>query len=140
MFDDSREGTPVVIDPTRAIEWMIGLPAITFLKGEDGADGETRIHLETKASSAGCPRCGVVARAKDRSRVELVDLPMFGRPVRLVWHKRRWRCADADCTKGSWTEEDHRIAAPRQVLTVQVGPLGDGPGRSVRPQRERGGR
>ncbi|MGH9066072.1 MAG: ISL3 family transposase [Acidimicrobiales bacterium] len=99
---------------------MIGLPAITFLRGEDGADGEARIHVETKATPVGCPTCGVMARVKDRSRVELVDLPMFGRSVRLVWHKRRWRCADADCTKGSWTEEDPRIAARRQVLTARA--------------------
>jgi transposase len=110
----------VVTDPTRAIEWMIGLPTVTFLGGEDGTNGEARIHLETKASSVGCPKCGVVARVKDRSRVELVDLAMFGRPVRLVWHKRRWVCADADCAGGSWTEEEHGIAAPRQVLTTRA--------------------
>jgi len=109
-----------VTDPTRAVEWMIGLPAITFLEGEDGVDGEARIHVETKAAPVGCPKCGVVARVKDRSRVELVDLPIFGRPVRLVWHKRRWVCADADCTNGSWTEEERRIAAPRQVLTARA--------------------
>jgi transposase len=57
---------------------------------------------------------------KDRPCVELVDPPMFGRPARLVWHKRRWVCADADCAKGLWTEEDERIAAPRQVLTARA--------------------
>jgi transposase len=62
----------------------------------------------------------VVARVKDRPCVELVDLPMFGRPARLVWHKRRWVCADADCAKGSWTEADERIAAPRQILTARA--------------------
>ena len=107
-------------DPTRALEWMIGLPVITFLGGEDGADGEARIHVETQASRLGCPNCGAVARVKDRSRVELVDLPLFGRPTRLVWHKRRWKCPDADCPVGSWTEEDDRIAAPRQVLTSRA--------------------
>ena len=25
-------------------------------------------------------------------QVELVDLPAFGRPARLVQHRRRWRC------------------------------------------------
>ena len=107
-------------DPTRALEWMIGLPVITFLGGEDGAAGEARIHVETRASRLGCPDCGVVARVKDRSRVELVDLPLFGRPTRLVWHKRRWTCPDGDCPVGSWTEEDDRIAAPRQVLTSRA--------------------
>jgi transposase len=99
---------------------MIGLPAVTFLGAEDGLGGEARIHIETKASLAGCPTCGAIARVKDRSRVELVDLPMFGRLARLVWHKRRWVCAGADCSNGSWTEADHRIAAPRQVLTARA--------------------
>jgi transposase len=110
----------VETDPTRALEWMIGLPAITFLGAEDGADDEARIHVETKPSPLGCPRCGVLARVKDRSRVELVDLALFGRPARLVWHKRRWECPDEDCTVGSWTEEDDRIASPRQVLTSRA--------------------
>lgn len=120
MFDDFSGGTPVETDPTRAIEWMIGLPAVRFLGCGDGDDDEARIHVETKASSVGRPSCGVLAREKDRPCVEVVDLPMFGRPARLVWHKRRFVCADADCAKGSWTEEDGRIAAPRQVLTARA--------------------
>ncbi len=38
--------------------------------------------------------------------MELVDLAVFGRPVRLVWHKRRWRCWDPDCAAGTVTEQD----------------------------------
>ena len=119
----------MVTDPTRALEWMIGLRAIAFLGAEDGPGELARIHVETKASLVGCPRCGVLARVKDRSAVELVDLALFGRPTRLVWHKRRWMCPDGDCEMASWTEEDDRIAGPRQVLssraarwaTIQVG-------------------
>lgn len=110
----------MVTDPTRALEWMIGLRVIAFLGAEDGARDQARIHIETKPSLVGCPRCGVFARVKDRSAVELVDLPVFGRPTRLVWHKRRWMCPDSDCAMGSWTEEDDRIAGPRQVLTSRA--------------------
>src|SRR5579863_1442227 len=99
---------------------MIGLPDVRFLGVEDGPRGEALVHVETKASVGGCPTCGVVARVKDRAMVELVDLPMFGRPARLVWHKRRWVCPDAGCQKGSWTEEDPRIAPRRQVLTARA--------------------
>jgi len=97
--------------------WMIGLPDITFLAVEDGPGGVGRIHVETVTRSVGCPSCGVPAQVKDRPRVELVDLPLQGRPCRLVWWKRRWMCPDGDCTMGSWTEEDDRIAGPRQLLT-----------------------
>ena len=91
---------------------MIGLPEVTFLGVEDGPGGVGKIHVETVARSVGCPRCGVVARIKDRPRVELVDLPVSGRPICLVWRKRRWCCPDPDCEMGSWTEEDYRIASP----------------------------
>ena len=57
-----------------------------------------------------CPECGIRAHLKDQRIVTLVDLPCFGKCTRLIWHKRRWRCPDADCTNGSWTEEDDRIA------------------------------
>jgi transposase len=36
-------------------------------------------------------------------------LPISGRPVRLVWRKRRWRCRDADCDRASFTESNSLI-------------------------------
>jgi len=74
----------------------------------------------------------VVARVKDRPQIELVDLRLYDRPTRLVWHKRRWECREADCPVGSWTEQDDRIAAPRQVLTSWAARWAHGPAR-VRP-------
>ena len=129
----------MVTDPTRALEWMIGLPGVAFLGAEDSTDGMARIHVETTASLVGCPRCGVLARVKDRSTVELVDLPLFG--ARPAWcGTSAGGCVPtADCAMGSWTEEDDRIAAPRQVLTARVGSVGDDPGRPSCPQRQRGG-
>ena len=50
----------------------------------------------------------------------LVDLPAFGRPVRLVWHKRRWRCARDGCEAGSVTEQAAEIAPPRALLTSRA--------------------
>jgi transposase len=58
---------------------------------------------------------------KDRPSVELVDLPCFGRPTRLVWRKRRWSCPDAACATGSWTEDVPAIAASRLVMTDRAG-------------------
>ena len=60
------------------------------------------------------------AQLKEWATVVLVDLPVYGRPTRLVWHKRRWMCPDGDCPLGSWTEEDDRIAAARQLLTARA--------------------
>ena len=53
--------------------------------------------------------------------MELVDLPAFGRPVRLVWHKRRWRCARRGCSAGAVTEQDPAIAPVRERLTARAG-------------------
>ena len=53
--------------------------------------------------------------------VELVDLPVFGRPTRLVWRKRRWRCFDGHCAAGTVTEQDPRIAPERERLTTRAG-------------------
>jgi transposase len=64
---------------------------------------------------------GVIAQVTDRPGVVLVDLPVFGRAARLVWHKRRWRCADPDCAKSNCTEEETRIAASRMAFTDRAG-------------------
>ena len=60
------------------------------------------------------------AEAKDRLRVDIRDLPCFGRPARLVWLKRRWRCVDPDCAAKTWTEGTEHVA-PRAVLTLRAG-------------------
>jgi transposase len=52
--------------------------------------------------------------------VEVRDLACFGRPARLVWSKRRWRCADADCDAKTWTEQSLDFDA-QAVLTRRAG-------------------
>jgi transposase len=47
------------------------------------------------------------------------DLPLAGRPVRLVWAKRLWRCAESSCPVRTWSEEVDEIA-PRAVLTERA--------------------
>jgi transposase len=57
-------------------------------------DGEWWLAVETTAGRVGCPACGVRAIGHGRRHVEARDLPIAGRPVRLVWSKRIWRCVD----------------------------------------------
>jgi transposase len=90
------------------------------------------LHIETTADVAGCPECGVVASGKGWRVVWFSDLTCLETPVQLAWHKRRWRCLEASCPTGSWTEVDERIAGSRLRLTdraarwatQQVGELG----------------
>jgi transposase len=102
-------------------ELLVGLPAITVLGVDDQRADAVVVHIEARSPRPGCPACGVSARVKDRPAVELVDLPCFGRPARLVWHKCRWCCADGDCPMGSWTGEDPRIAPARAAMTDRAG-------------------
>ncbi len=105
----------------RMCELLVGLPDVGVL-GVDDEDGvPVRIHIETPDTRPGCPTCGVLAVAKDRTPVAFVDLPVFGRPASLVWHKRRWSCEDPDCPNRTWTEEDPRIAFPRLAMTSRAG-------------------
>jgi hypothetical protein len=61
-------------DPTRALAWMIGLPAVRYL-------------------------FGTVSQVKDRPCGVTVDLPLYDRVSRRVWHKRGFTCADGDCAQ-----------------------------------------
>lgn len=108
-------------DATRMCALLVGLPAVNVLAVDGDTDHRLRVHVETTASTVGCWGCGTRAWVKDRPTVELVDLAAFGRPAVLVWHKRRWRCPDADCEIASWTETDPRIAAARAGVTDRAG-------------------
>jgi transposase len=107
-------------DPTRTCAILVDLPDVVILRA-DRIGAEFQVHVESCASRRGCPECGVIAVVKDRPVVAFVDLPVYGNPTKLFWHKRRFRCGDPDCEKGTWTEEDHRIAGPRMAMTDRAG-------------------
>ncbi|QPK81210.1 ISL3 family transposase [Schaalia sp. ZJ405] len=79
------------------------------------------IVIEQSLSGVVCPACGGPARVKDRPRVMLVDLPVYGRPMRLVWRKHRFTCPDLSCEQMSWTSTDRRIASSRCRMTTRAG-------------------
>ncbi len=76
------------------------------------------IAIETTLQVVGCGACGTRAESQDRMAVELRDLACFGRPARLVWRKRRWRCRDADCETKTWTETSPQFSAPAEAATL----------------------
>jgi transposase len=113
-------------------ELLVGLPDVTVLAVDDRPGVPVVVHVESRLGRTWCRACGCRASVKDRPSVELVDLPCFGRPARLVWRKHRWSCRQGACPAGSWTHLDAGIAAPRAAMTnraarwatVQVGKLG----------------
>jgi transposase len=72
-------------------------------------DGELFISVETTATVVGCGSCGVRATGHGRSVIQMCDLPSGGRPVRLVWRKRKWICRDSDCEAKSFTERSDLV-------------------------------
>ncbi len=78
------------------------------------------ITVETTADFVGCGACGIRAVAHERKLVAIRDLACFGRPARLVWRKRRWRCVEPACEAKTWTEDSEHVDA-QVVLTRRAG-------------------
>jgi transposase len=81
--------------------------------------GEWQLAVQTTATVVGCAGCGVRATPHGRRTVRVRDLPIGGRPVVLVWHKRLWRCQEPACGVRTWTEQAAAIR-PRAVLTERA--------------------
>lgn len=82
-------------------------------------EGTVRVDVETDVDLTGCPDCGVVAVGHGRRVQVLHDAPCFGRPVRVWWRKRIWRCPEPSCPRSTWTEE-HPYAPARAKLTTRA--------------------
>ncbi len=89
---------------------VLGMEGFVLLAAVE-VDGELHQLVETEATAVGCPGCGTRALAKGRRRTKVRDLPCGGRPVVVVWAKRIWRCSDADCDVGSWSETSPLITS-----------------------------
>jgi transposase len=106
-------------DGTGLAEALLGLAGFRVLAVTE-TPAEVVIEIETTAAVVGCPGCGVRAEAQDRMAVDIRDLPCFGRPARLVWRKRRWRCREVLCGERTWTETSDHVST-RAVLTHRAG-------------------
>lgn len=106
-------------DATGLAEAMLGLEGFVVL-GVREDPAELVITIQTTADLVGCTGCGIRAEAQDRMSIEIRDLACFGRPTRLVWRKRRWRCREALCPVRTWTETSPAAMA-RQLITWRAG-------------------
>ena len=58
-----------------------------------------------------CPDCGVLSTARHSSYLRhLKDLPVQGRPVKLVVHVARWRCRNPDCKRQIFCQRLNEVA------------------------------
>ncbi len=106
-------------DGTGLAEALLGLEGFRVLAVSE-AEAEVVVTIETTLEVVGCGRCGTRAQAQDRMPIDIRDLACFGRPARLRWIKRRWRCVDADCEARTWTERSTDVDA-QAVLTRRAG-------------------
>lgn len=106
-------------DGTGLAEALLGLPGFRVLGVSETLE-EVVIRVETTVVFTGCEGCGTRAEAQDRVEVAVRDLPCFGRPARLVWRKRRWRCREPLCERKTWTESSEHLDA-QVVLTRRAG-------------------
>ncbi len=116
-------------DRRRVNELIVGLGDVEVL-GVDETVGLLRVQVWGRSPRLQCWACGGSLWSRGERFVELVDLPVFGRSTRLVWHKRRWRCPAVDCAVQTVTEQDRDIGLWRVGLTARAGLLGDFSGRS----------
>jgi transposase len=106
-------------DATGTAEALLGLVGFRVLEVEE-TPAEVVILIELVAETVGCPECGVVARAHGRTVVDCRDLAAFGRPARLRWRKRRFRCEEPRCRIRTWVETSPEFSA-RCLLTNRAG-------------------
>ena len=109
------------IDATRMCELLVGLPAVSVLGVGELPSGGLLTAIESRATRPACPTCAEPAHIKERPAVELVDVPVFGRPTRLQWRKHRWSCLQRSCPMGSRMAQDPRIAHRRMGLSDRAG-------------------
>jgi len=100
-------------------EVLLGLSGLRVLDVVE-SDAEVVISVESTATRAFCRACGVRAEPQDRMPVDIRDLACFGRPARLRWSKRRWRCRESQCPAKTWTEHSDHVDA-QAVLTRRAG-------------------
>jgi transposase len=100
----------------------------TLLLGIEGL-GVERVDLEVEGgrvahvvtadeTAAACPSCGVFSTSlKGHATTHPRDIPYGASPVRLVWHKRRWRCREQGCPRKSFTESLPAVPARARLTT-----------------------
>ena len=102
-------------------EKLVGLGDVDLVGINDSGEGAPLgVVIGSRKPRPSCEACGGPVWSKGERTVVLVDLPAFGRPVRLRWRKRRWTCPNPDCALRSFIEQDPTIGPQRALLTSRA--------------------
>ena len=124
------------VDPTRVCELLVGLGDVEVLGVDDEAGAPLRVHIRRRAPRPVCEVCGGPLWSDGERAVELVDLPAFSRPARLVQQAQvalravglfggdRHRAGSCDCAAAR--EADHKSGALGNASGWQGAPGGRG--------------
>lgn len=87
-----------------------------------GDDGGALITVRPLSRSNACPGCGTISeRVHSRYRRRLADLPLAGKPVRLVVAARRFHCDAVLCARRIFVERfDADVLAPWARRTARL--------------------
>ena len=85
---------------------LLDLGGLAVDRIESDTFGGRVVHVVTADECASaCPSCGVLSVSlKGLVCTRPRDIPYGARVLRLIWHKRRWRCKERLCPRASFTE------------------------------------
>ena len=98
---------------------LLDLSGLAVDRVELGSFGARVVHVVTADETASaCPSCRVLSvflrgRVCTRPR----DIPYGTRVLRVIWHKRRWRCKERLCQRASFTESLPAVRALSRLTT-----------------------
>lgn len=103
----------------RGATLLLGIEGLAVERVDREDEGGRVAHVVTSdETAAACPSCGVFSTSlKGHATTHPRDLPYGAAPVRLVWHKRRWRCRERGCSRKSFTESLPAVPARARLTT-----------------------
>ena len=110
----------MVADPTRMCELLVGLGEVDLVGIDDPVDGLLGVVIRCRKPRPVCEACGGLVWSEGYRTVVLVDLSVFGRPVRLRWRSVAGSCPNPECGVRSFIEQDPTIGAGRALLTSRA--------------------
>lgn len=101
-------------DDTSDASRLLDLDGLAVERVEpDAFGGRVVLVVTADVTASACPSCGVLSSSvKERVTTRPRDIPYGTTALRVVWHKRRWRCTERRCPRGSFTEQV--TAVPRR--------------------------
>lgn len=118
-MNQQTRSTFVLRHASEILQALVGLKDVRVVHYQRHGQ-EVELMIEQVVEGVRCPECHGGALVKDRPIVRYVDLRVYGTPMKLAWKKHRMRCANEACPRGSWTLQDHRIAATHCLLTTRA--------------------